>query len=123
MSRPLRAFLAALALLAAGCGAGFDETRENAKPLKVAHASGESKVPGLAERPLALSDGALDAILALGERPVAALLPGGRAPPICAGRALRWTGAPAARTLLRVAVLDPDVILGSKATRAASTDV
>ena len=39
MPRPLRAFLASLALLAAGCGAGFDETRENAKPLKVSHAS------------------------------------------------------------------------------------
>ena len=68
------------ALVAAGCGTGFDEERENAKPLKVAHASGESKVPGLAKRPLALTDGALDAILALHEQPVAALLPGGRAP-------------------------------------------
>ena len=46
MPRPLRAFLAALALLAAGCGSRLRRDAENAKPLKVAHASGESKVPG-----------------------------------------------------------------------------
>ena len=115
MSRRLRALLAATALLAAGCGSGFDEERENAKPLKVAHASGESKVPGQADRPLALSDGALDAILALGDRPVAALLPGGRAPAY-----LRRDGVEVGRALLgahllRVKLIDPDVILGNKA--------
>ena len=117
MPRPLRAFLAALALLAVGCGTGFDETRENAKPLKVAHASGESKVPGLAERPLALSDGALDAILALGVQPVAALLPGGRAPAYLRRPGLRVEPALLPQHTLRVAVLDPDVILGSKETQ------
>ena len=35
----------------------------------------------MAERPLALSDGALDAILALRVQPVAALLPGARRAP------------------------------------------
>ena len=39
-----------------------------------------ARFPARPKRPLALSDGALDAILALGDRPVAALLPGGRAP-------------------------------------------
>ena len=82
--------------VAAGCGSGFDEERETAKPLKVAHAVGESKVPGQAERPLALTDGALDAILALRDRPVAALLPGRpRARPTCAATGVR--GGAAAR--------------------------
>src|SRR6185503_2586439 len=89
MHARLSTSLAILALLAAGCGAGFDQTRENAKPLKVAHANGESKVPGLAERPLALTDGALDAILSLRQRPVAALLPGAQAPTYLRRRGLR----------------------------------
>jgi iron complex transport system substrate-binding protein len=117
MPRPLRAFLAALALLTAGCGTGFDETRENAKPLKVGHASGESKVPGLAERPLALSDGALDAILALRVQPAAALLPGGRAPAYLRRPGLRVEPALLPQHTLRVAVIDPDVILGTRATQ------
>ncbi|HEY5726697.1 MAG TPA: ABC transporter substrate-binding protein [Methylomirabilota bacterium] len=117
MSRPLRTSLALLALLAAGCGAGFDQTRENAKPLKVAHAAGESKVPGVAERPLALTDGALDAILALRQQPVAALLPGGRAPAYLRPPGLRVERPLIGAHVLRVAVLDPDVILASTETQ------
>jgi len=109
--------LVALALLAAGCGSGFDEGRENAKPLKVGHASGESKVPGQAEHPLALTDGALDAILALHVEPAAALLPGGRAPGYLRRPGLRVEPELVARHILGVEVIDPDVILGSKAVQ------
>jgi iron complex transport system substrate-binding protein len=114
MHARLSTSLAILALLAAGCGAGFDQTRENAKPLKVAHAKGESKVPGLAERPLALTDGALDAILSLRQRPVAALLPGAQAPTYLRRPGLRVERPLIGAHMLRADVLDPDVILGSK---------
>ena len=57
MRRSAPAFLVLIALLAAGCQTGFDKGKENAKPLKVSHALGESKVPGEATRPLALSPG------------------------------------------------------------------
>ena len=76
MRRSAPALLLVVALLGAGCQTGFDEGKENAKPLKVAHALGESKVPGEAERPLALSPGALDTALALGLPIVGAALPG-----------------------------------------------
>ena len=114
MPRPLRTSLVVIALVAAGCGTGFDESRENEKPLKVAHAAGESKVPGQAEFPLALTDGALDAILALRDEPVAALLPGARAPFYLRRPGLRVERPLLAQHLLRVKVLDPDVILGTK---------
>jgi iron complex transport system substrate-binding protein len=114
MSRALSMSLALVALLAAGCGTGFDESKENEKPLKVGHAAGESKVPGLAQRPLALADGALDAILALRGEPVAALLPGARAPYYLRGPGLRVERPLLAQHLLRVKVLDPDVILADK---------
>jgi iron complex transport system substrate-binding protein len=106
----------ALALLAAGCGTGFDEERETAKPLKVAHAAGESKVPGQAELPLALSDGGLDAILALGVAPAGAMLPGGRAPGYLRRPGLEVERPLLPAHLLRVKVINPDVILASKET-------
>ncbi|MBN1530065.1 MAG: ABC transporter substrate-binding protein [Thermoleophilaceae bacterium] len=114
MPRPLRVSLAVLVVAAAGCGQGFDQTRENEKPLKVAHAAGESKVPGEAELPLALTDGALDAILALRDEPVAALLPGARAPYYLRRPGLRVERPLLGQHLLRVKVLDPDVILADK---------
>ena len=122
MSRRFGALLAVTALVAAGCGTGFDEERENAKPLKVAHASGESKVPGLAKRPLALTDGALDAILALHEQPVAALLPGGRAPAYLRRDDVEVRPPLVGAYMLGVEVLDPDVILGSKARQGRLYD-
>ena len=119
MPPPLRALLAAAAVVAVGCGSGFDEQKETARPLKVAHALGESKVPGQAKRPLALSDGGLDAILALGVRPVGALLPGGALPAYLARRGAGTEVKPplVAAHLLGVEVLDPDLILGAKKTQ------
>lgn len=64
-----------------GCQeSGFDEARETARPLKVQHAFGESKVPGQAEAPAALSLEALDDTLALNVEPVAAYIPTGKLP-------------------------------------------
>ena len=110
----IQCLLAAALLLAAGCGTGFDEERETVRPLKVAHALGESKVPGQGKRPLALTDGALDAILALRQEPVAALLPGERVPGYLRGRGVDVRPPLNASRLLGVEVIDPDVILGSK---------
>jgi len=81
--------LAAGAAFALGCQeSGFDERRETARPLKVQHVRGESKVPGQAERAATLTVDALDDALALGVRPVRAAVPDRRLP-----RYLRAPGA------------------------------
>jgi ABC-type Fe3+-hydroxamate transport system substrate-binding protein len=69
------------AATALGCQeSGFDEAKETARPLKVQHVLGESKVPGQAEAPATLSVETLDDTLALGLEPVAARVPGRRLP-------------------------------------------
>ena len=62
--------MALCAAALAGCQeSGFDEAKETARPLKVQHLLGESKVPGQAEMPATLSVEALDDTLASkGER-------------------------------------------------------
>jgi iron complex transport system substrate-binding protein len=73
--------LAAPAALALGCQeSGFDERKETARPLKVQHVKGESKVPGQAQRVATLTLDTLDDTLALGVRPVVAVAPGQRLP-------------------------------------------
>jgi iron complex transport system substrate-binding protein len=73
--------LAALAAFALGCQeSGFDERKETARPLKVQHVKGESKVPGQAERVATLTIDTLDDSLALGVRPVLAVVPGDSLP-------------------------------------------
>ena len=95
MSRRTGALLAVAALVAAGCGSGFDEERETAKPLegrrtRAARARSPARPSAAgAERRRARRDpGAARAA-------VAALLPGGRAPVTCTVTAWRW----AARSL------------------------
>jgi ABC-type Fe3+-hydroxamate transport system substrate-binding protein len=69
------------AATALGCQeSGFDEAKETARPLKVQHVLGETKVPGQAQAPATLSLDALDDTLALGVEPVAARVPRGRLP-------------------------------------------
>jgi iron complex transport system substrate-binding protein len=115
MRRSAPALLLVIAVLGAGCQTGFDEGKENAKPLKVAHALGESKVPGEAVRPLALSPGALDTALALGVPTVGAALPGGRVPAYLAGsEAIERVKRPSATNLASVRAFKPDVIVGSR---------
>jgi ABC-type Fe3+-hydroxamate transport system substrate-binding protein len=73
--------LAAPAAFAPGCQeSGFDERKETARPLKVQHVKGESKVPGQAERVATLTLDTLDDTLALGVRPVVAVVPGDSLP-------------------------------------------
>lgn len=105
--------LVAVALFAtAGLGcqeSGFDEAKETARPLKVQHILGESKVPGQAEAPAALSVEALDDTLALEVEPVAASVPGEKLPSYLRSRA---DGVP----LLEPGALPPgdaDVIIAS----------
>jgi iron complex transport system substrate-binding protein len=109
----------------AGCQeSGFDERRETARPLKVQHALGESKVPGQAERPVTLTIDALDDTLALGVRPVRAAVPGGKLPAYLRARARGVEVVPAI-TRLDLYALDaaePDVILGSAVRQRAIYD-
>jgi len=73
--------LAASAVSVLGCQeSGFDERKETARPLKVQHVLGETKVPGQAEAPLTLTVDSLDDTVALGVRPVRAAVPGLRLP-------------------------------------------
>jgi iron complex transport system substrate-binding protein len=95
--------LAALAAFALGCQeSGFDERKETARPLKVQHVKGESKVPGQAERVATLTLDTLDDTLALGVRPVLAVVPGDSLPSYLRG--------PAAG----VETIDPPVPAGEK---------
>jgi iron complex transport system substrate-binding protein len=108
--------LALLIVALAGCQeSGFDEQRETARPLKVQHALGESKVPGQAERPVTLTTDALDDTLALGVRPIRAAVPGGRLPAYLRSPARGVEVVPPI-TRLDLHALDaaqPDLILGS----------
>ena len=82
---PVVALCAATGL---GCQeSGFDEAKETARPLKVQHALGETKVPGQAEAPAPMSLEALDDTLALKVEPVAARVPGGELPGYLRNRA------------------------------------
>jgi iron complex transport system substrate-binding protein len=102
----------------AGCQeSGFDERRETARPLKVQHALGESKVPGQAERPSTLTTDALDDTLALGVRPVLAALPAGRVPAYLRSRARGVEVVPPITRLdlASIKAAKPDLILASAA--------
>jgi iron complex transport system substrate-binding protein len=105
--------------LALGCQeSGFDESKETARPLKVQHIDADlagTKVPGQAERPLTLTADALGDTLALGVRPVAAALPGGRVPAYLRERTTGIEILPAAtrQELGAMRAAKPDVILGS----------
>ena len=99
---PVLSVLVLCAASALGCQeSGFDEAKETARPLKVQHVLGESKVPGQAEAPATLSLEALDDTLALEVEPVAARVAGGQLPSYLRSPA---GGVP----LLEAGVLPPD---------------
>jgi iron complex transport system substrate-binding protein len=109
--------LAATAALALGCQeSGFDESKETARPLKVQHVLGESKVPGQAERVATLSVDALDDTLALGVRPVRAAIPGLEPPDYLRGpaRGVEPMQPVTAEDLTALEAAEPDLIVGRK---------
>jgi iron complex transport system substrate-binding protein len=93
-----------------------DESRETDKPLKVQHAGGVTKVPGQAERIVALEPDAVDDSLALGVRPVGTAVPKGGIPSYLRRRLGDVTAVgPIARPDLEtIDLLEPDLILGSR---------
>ena len=101
----------------AGCQeSGFDESKETARPLKVQHALDEltgTKVPGQAVRPLTLTYDALGDTVALGVRPVGALIEGGRVPPYLRDAA-RGVDILDSFALGQIEAAEPDLILGAK---------
>jgi iron complex transport system substrate-binding protein len=107
--------LAVSAALALGCQeSGFDERKETARPLKVQHVKGESKVPGQADRVATLTVDTLDDTIALGVRPVVAVAPGDRLPPYLRGPAagVETIQPVAAGELRAVRKAKPDLIVG-----------
>jgi iron complex transport system substrate-binding protein len=114
--------VAACAATALGCQeSGFDERKETARPLKVQHTLGESKVPGQAERPVTLTVDTLDDTLALGLRPRRAAVPGRELPAYLRGPAaeVELIAPVTARDLGAVRAADPDVIVGREEAQAA----
>jgi ABC-type Fe3+-hydroxamate transport system substrate-binding protein len=115
--------LIALALVGAlaGCQeSGFDESRETQRPLKVQHALDPltgTKVPGQAERPLALTADALGDTLALGVAPVGAA----EVPPYLRKQAGEVPVLPP-HDPVELEAVDPDVILGSKESNGDDYD-
>jgi iron complex transport system substrate-binding protein len=115
--------LIALALVGAlaGCQeSGFDESKETQRPLKVQDAMNPltgTKVPGQAERPATLSHDALGDTLALGLKPVVAVVGNVRVPPYLR-EATRGTEIIRRPDLAAVEQAAPDVILGAKELNA-----
>jgi ABC-type Fe3+-hydroxamate transport system substrate-binding protein len=103
-----------------GCQeSGFDESKETQRPLKVQHALDPltgTKVPGMAERPMALSADTLGDTLALGVKPVRAALPGGHVPDYLrsAARGVELVPPVTELDLAATEAAAPDLILGTK---------
>jgi iron complex transport system substrate-binding protein len=107
--------IAAPAAFALGCQeSGFDERKETARPLKVQHVKGESKVPGQADRVVALTIDTLDDSLALDVRPVRAVVPGDSLPRYLRGPAAGVETMPpvVAGQLGELKTAKPDLIVG-----------
>jgi iron complex transport system substrate-binding protein len=105
---------AAAALALGGCQAtDTDDPPETSHGLKVQHALGLTKVPGQAERPVALYPSELDDAFALGAAPVGAA---GTLPDYLGVRTrhVRLVGPISDPDLGRIERLDPDLILSTK---------
>jgi iron-siderophore transport system substrate-binding protein len=119
--------LIALALVGAlaGCQeSGFDESKETQRPLKVQDAMNPltgTKVPGQAERPATLTHDALGDTLALGVKPVAAIVGTRRVPPYLRA-ATRGVEIARRLDLATIERAKPDVILGAKELDADEYD-
>lgn len=126
MRRALPALALALVLLA-GCGSSQPQRKSQATPeggyghpVKVIHAAGQTFVPARSRRVVALTTAALDTSLALGVRPVGvATDPRGRLPAYLSRRVGDVTnlGPPARVDIDTVDALDPELVLGSRASQ------
>jgi iron complex transport system substrate-binding protein len=115
--RVLIPLLLAAAAAFSGCQeSGFDESKETARPLKVQHVKGESKVPGQAESVATLSVDALDVSLALDVRPVRAAVPGLEPPAYLRGPAkgVETMNPVGEEDLPALEAAEPDLIVGRK---------
>jgi len=107
----------ALVALAALSGCSVKEKNENQSPLKVAHASGETRVPARADRVVALSPDSLDTALALGVKPVAvATFPDGHLPTYLASRVrgIEKAGTYSKPFVNAINFVGPDLIMGEE---------
>jgi iron-siderophore transport system substrate-binding protein len=108
--------LAALTL--GGCSDDGGVSAKKPRPLKVAHALGETRVPFHSERPLMLDPSALETSLALGltARASTAWSRDGSFPDYLPGAARGVTrlGSPERVDIQEVVTLNPDVIIGNK---------
>jgi iron complex transport system substrate-binding protein len=121
VSIALRALLALLVVLLAGCSLGEEEQPSDPtkrKPLKVQHALGETRVPFLSDRPVTLDPAALETALALGVAPLgsASFSTDGRFPAylgdaVAGVEPLGPVDRPDSDAVRRI---DPDVIIGSE---------
>ena len=112
---PITLCLAA-ALYLTACGIDTHDPPENRRPLKVQHALGETRVPGMSKRPVTLYPSELDSALALGVRPVGAATHRGASafPRYLDTRGVRVVGPVDRPRLDEIEALEPDVILIGK---------
>lgn len=122
MSRVQRVFAALLAMLvlvvASGCGASEDDSRGAGPGRVIQHAKGKTKITGTPRRVVVLDTGELDAVLALGIKPVGTVVPdaNGSLPRYLADRVgkVAKVGTIGQPKMEKIAALRPDLILSSK---------
>jgi iron complex transport system substrate-binding protein len=124
MSRPRRllAMVAAVLLLAltSACGASNSQQGDAQQPggRVIAHAKGQTTINGNPQRVVVLDTGELDAVLALGVKPVGTVQPDATSSlqPYLADKAtgVQTVGTIGSPNLEQIAALKPDLILSSK---------
>ncbi|GAA0524472.1 ABC transporter periplasmic component [Saccharopolyspora subtropica] len=124
MFRPRRLLATVTALLALGataaCGASTGEqpAAPQAGERVITHAKGQTKITGTPQRVVVLDTGELDAVLALGVKPVGTVLPDANQnlQPYLAEKAgnIEIVGTIGSPNLEKIAALKPDLILSSK---------
>lgn len=124
MFRPRRLLAAVTAVLALGtvaaCGSSTPQQRAAPQGDEriVTHAKGQTKIAGNPQRVVVLDTGELDAVLALGIKPVGTVLPDANKTlqPYLAEKAgnLEIVGTIGSPNLEKIAALKPDLILSSK---------
>lgn len=130
ISRPRRgaavvALVAATAVLVGGCGATaeVDAASTDAAGYTVEHAMGQAQLPATPERIVVLDSPHLDALVSLGITPVGASTSsaGSGFPPYLADKldGVEEVGTISEPNLEKIALLDPDLIIGAKVRHEA----